>query len=113
MNISETIRYGIVQVHLDGRFDANTAWQVEQFLREHITKGSKRFVLDLEAVPYIASAGLRVVLALTKELHQQVNGDLRIASLQPTVERIFEISGLNNILRIFDTSEAATQSYLE
>ncbi len=96
---------------MDGRFDADTADEVEEFIRKKIKKDFRHFVLDMENVPFIASAGLRVVIVLAKELRDGDKGDLYVAALQPSVYRVFEISGLNNVLRIFDDTETATQSF--
>lgn len=113
MQISDTMQDNVCQVSLEGRFDANTAGYIEQFLRGRMGEGCKRFVLDMENVPFVASAGLRVVLVIAKELRQQDHGDLRIAALQPNVNKVFEISGLKNVLQLFDTVDEATQSFAE
>lgn len=113
MNITENVQEDVNQVYLDGRFDANTSGAVEQHINTRIQEGVHRFILNLEKVQYIASAGLRVILATTKILRQQHDGDLRIACLQPNVARVFEISGLNNVLRIFENMETAMQNFSE
>lgn len=110
MNITETTQDNVSRVDLEGRFDANTCGTVEQFIRGKIKEGILRFVLNMENVPFIASAGLRVVLVFAKEL-QKNKGDLRLANLQPNVFRVFEISGLKNAMRIFDDVEIAAQSF--
>ncbi len=103
----------VSRIYLDGRFDANTSEKVEQFISVKIEEGTHRFVLDMEKVPFIASAGLRVVLVFARKLRQEYQGDLRISSLQENVNKVFEISGLNNFLRIFSDADAATQSFAE
>ena len=113
MNITESTRENVTRIHLDGRFDSNTCGMVEQHLRGKIDQGLRQFVLNMENVPFIASAGLRVVLVIAKELRKEIKGDLRLANLQPNVNRVFEISGLNNVLRIFEDVESATQSFTE
>jgi len=113
MNITDKIENGINLVYLDGRFDANTSNIVEEFLKKLINEGSNKFVISMESVPYIASAGLRVVLATAKNLRQQHEGDLRLVALQPNVAKVFDISGLNNVLRLFEGAEEAVQSFSE
>lgn len=113
MKISENVQNNVSQIYLDGRFDANTCDAVEQFIRERMKTGTHRFVLNMEKVPYTASAGLRVILVIAKELRKEKHGDLRIASPQPNVARVFEISGINIILRIFDDMETAIRSFAE
>ncbi|MEO7338456.1 MAG: STAS domain-containing protein [Caldimonas sp.] len=57
-------------------------------------------VLDLSAVDYISSVGLRVVMMAAKHLRA---GKARIAavSLQPVVNEIFEIARFNHVVEIF------------
>jgi len=64
-------------------------------------------------VPYISSAGLRVILAVVKELRRDNKGDLRIANSQKTVSKVFDISGLNNVLGIFENPDSAVQSFAD
>ncbi len=111
MKITENIIGDVTQVHLEGRFDADTSDIVEKFLREKIENGIHCFVLNMEKVSFIASAGLRVLLVFARELRQKHKGDLRITSLQTNVKKVFEISGLNSVLRIFEDIDTATDSF--
>jgi anti-anti-sigma factor len=111
MNITEEMKDNISRIYLEGRFDANTCADVEKFIREKVEEGKYRFVINMEKVPFIASAGLRVILVFAKELRQKFKGDLLISNLQSSVERVFEISGLKNVLKIYDNMENALQSF--
>lgn len=113
MEIMEKKEGSVSRIFLDGRFDANTSEKVERFITGKIDEGTHCLVLDMEKVPFIASAGLRVVLVFARKLRQEYDGDLRISSLQENVKKVFEISGLNNFLRIFDDAETAAQSFTE
>jgi anti-anti-sigma factor len=113
MKVSEDFQNNISHVILDGRFDANTCDAVEQFIRQRMKAGRRQFVLNMERVPFTASAGLRVILVIAKELRSELQGDLCIASPQPPVKKVFEISGIDNVLHIFDDVEAAIKSLLE
>ena len=112
MTISGSVWNNVVQVNLEGRFDASTAPAVEQYLRDCIAKGFTRVVLNMAGVVYIASAGLRVVLAMTKEIRITHKGDLRIAALPDSVAKVFELSGLYSVLHIYDDVTSANQSFL-
>ncbi|MBW2607492.1 MAG: STAS domain-containing protein [Deltaproteobacteria bacterium] len=111
MKIEETILNDVSRINLKGRFDAYTSDSVEKFIRERIEKGRSQFVLNMENVSFISSAGLRVVIIIARELRNEHKGDLHIAVLQPTVKRVFEISGLDNILKIFDDEQTATKAF--
>ncbi|OQX23257.1 MAG: hypothetical protein BWK80_26965 [Desulfobacteraceae bacterium IS3] len=111
MNITEEMKDNISRIYLEGRFDADTCNEVESFIREKVKEGKYRFILNMENVPFIASAGLRVILVFTKELRHKFKGDLFISNLQSSVSRVFEISGLKNVLKIFDDMESALRSF--
>jgi len=113
MKIEETILKDVSSINLNGRFDANTSDAVEKFIRERIEKGRSQFVLNMENVSFISSAGLRVVIIIARELRNEHQGDLHIAALQPSVKRVFEISGLNNILKLFDDGQTGIQAFSE
>lgn len=113
MRIEETILNDVSSIKLEGRFDANTSDAVEKFIRERIEKGRSQFVLNMENVSFISSAGLRVVIIIARELRNEHQGDLHMAVLQPSVKRVFEISGLNNVLKIFDDEQTATRAFSE
>jgi len=112
IHITEKIHDDVVQISLEGRFDANTCRDVEKFIQQRIEKGSYRFVLDMEKVSFIASAGLRVVLVFAKELRRKYKGgDLRIAEAQASVVKVFSISGLHNVMKFFDHTDEAVRSF--
>jgi stage II sporulation protein AA (anti-sigma F factor antagonist) len=113
MKITESMKDNVSQVNLEGRFDAHTSETVDAYIREKMEKGSHQFVLNMEKVPFIDSAGLRVVLVITRDLRGKYQGDLRVTMLQPAVNKVFEISGLNNVIRIFEDDTTAVQSFLE
>ena len=69
--------------------------------------GQDQIVLDLSALEYISSAGLRVVLVVAKQVARS-EGKFALAAMRPEVLELFKVSGLSSILEIFDTPEAAT-----
>ena len=111
MKIEENILNDVSSIKLEGRFDVNTSDAVEKFIREKIEKGCSQFVLNMENVSFISSAGLRVVIIIARELRNEHKGDLHIAVLQPSVKRVFEISGVKNILKIFNDEQTATEAF--
>ncbi len=113
MKITESVKDNVSQVYLAGRFDAHTCETVDAYIREKMENGQYQFVLNMEKVPFIDSAGLRVVLVIARDLRGEYQGDLRVTMLQPAVNKVFEISGLNNVMSIFDDARTAVQSFSE
>jgi anti-sigma B factor antagonist/stage II sporulation protein AA (anti-sigma F factor antagonist) len=69
---------------------------------EHCANGQDCVVLDLSAVEYISSVGLRVLMMASKKARAQ-NGMIVVAALQPIVKEIFEISHFDLVLETFQT----------
>ncbi len=65
-----------------------------------------RVVLDLRGVGFIDSTGLGVVVGLLKRV-RTADGDLRLVVDEPRVRRVFEITDLTRVFRMFATVEDA------
>jgi len=102
---------GVTVLSLNGSIDAVTAPEITEFIQAQIAKGNTKLVADLSGVDYTSSAGLRVLLGAIKETRAQ-SGDLRLAGIQPDVQKVLNLSGFSNILKIFDDADAAVASYV-
>jgi anti-sigma B factor antagonist/stage II sporulation protein AA (anti-sigma F factor antagonist) len=92
-----------------GRIDHATAEAFKAALAPHlagVAPGRDRAVIDLGAVEYISSVGLRVLMLASKQVKAQ-GGALAVADLQPVVREIFEISRFNLVLEVFPTLREA------
>jgi anti-anti-sigma factor len=66
--------------------------------------------LDLEGVTYIASAGFRALQSIL--LAARANGgELRIASVRPEVKEVFELTGFDQVLKLYDSLADAIGSF--
>jgi len=110
MEIQDKQVDGVTVLSLKGSIDAVTAPKVTEFIQGHIVKGNIKLVADLSGVDYTSSAGLRVLLGAIKETRAQ-SGDIRLAGIQPDVQKVLNLSGFTNILKIFDDVEAAVASF--
>ena len=102
--VRETGEFTVVE--LDGNFDTRTSIDVQSELTRLIEKENKRLLINMERVEYISSSGLRVLLFTAKQLIAAA-GELRLCSLNDTVQEVFTISGFNTILKVFGTEEEA------
>ena len=101
----KTLEKGIV-VSVKGRMDAVSSPDFEKQLKELIETGVICFVIDLNDLEYISSAGLRSILTSAKKLKGK-EGRLILAGLKDVVKEVFEISGFSAIIPIYDSAESA------
>jgi anti-anti-sigma factor len=95
-----------------GRIDHANAGELQKYLWPWLGSpgaGPGRLVLDLSGLPYISSAGLRVLLMASKQVKAQ-GGTLAVAGLQAVVREIFDISKFTLVFPVFPTVRAAVEA---
>jgi anti-anti-sigma factor len=68
MDISQSQKDDVTVVALAGRFDAQSAGDVEDSLNTALDGGAKKILVDMGDIEYISSAGLRVLLSTAKKI---------------------------------------------
>ena len=84
-------------IEIVGRLDTTTAPALEKAINGDIGD-TKNLVLDLKAVQYISSAGLRVLLGAQKKM--QKIGSMKVVNVCEAVMEVFEMTGFADILVI-------------
>jgi anti-sigma B factor antagonist len=97
LNIEKTINASELTVALTGRLDTTTAPDLEKELKASMD-GIASLVIDMTALEYISSAGLRVLLSAQKVMNKQ--GKMTVKHVNETIMEIFEVTGFSDILTI-------------
>jgi stage II sporulation protein AA (anti-sigma F factor antagonist) len=92
MHIGEERNGGALVIAPEGRVDSVSSGELERVVVSRIDAGEKRLVLDLSAVEYISSAGLRVLLMAAKRL-KEPPGALVLCGMGPSVRTVLELAG--------------------
>jgi anti-anti-sigma factor len=100
----------VTVVAVEGSIDSLTADQLTKAFSEHIEAGRTRLVADLSGVHYTSSAGLRSLLIALKS-SRRLGGDFRVAAVQANVLSVLSMSGFTNLIKVFETTQAATDSF--
>ncbi len=106
----EPLAPGVVKIVLDGRLDIAGANAIDlQF--NAITGSCKAVVVDLAAVSFLASIGIRTLLLGAKTL-QRRGGTLILLDPVAEVERVLDVMGASELMPIYRDSGAALASAL-
>ena len=97
MKITKTQNGNSLYLALEGRLDTNTAPELEASIKGSID-GVEELTIDMEALDYLSSAGLRVLLGTQKIMNKQ--GSMRVTHVNDTIMEIFEVTGFADILTI-------------
>jgi anti-sigma B factor antagonist len=93
-------------VQAGGVLDLATVLGLRSHLQQALDGGAHSVVLDLMGVRLMDSSGLGAVVWLYKQLRERC-GQVCVAATTPVVLRVFELTSVNRLIRIYDSVEAA------
>jgi anti-sigma B factor antagonist len=103
----ESLPGQVYRIAPQGRLDAVTVPALETAIDEQLNARRFRLVIDMSAVAYISSSGLRALLRARRQA-QAGGGDVVLCAMNDRVTEVFEMIGFNSLFRIFATpAEAA------
>lgn len=94
----------IITVQAD-RIDAAMAIQFKEDMRSETDNDAQRVILDLSGVEFIDSSGLGAIVASMKQLGKDRRLDL--AGLHPVVEKVFRLTRMDTVFRLFASLDDA------
>ncbi len=104
MNVASRRYANALVVKVSGRLDQDTCeafrGQLMGFVAEAAGQQGGTVVLDLSALEYVSSAGLRCFMLASREARTK-NARIVVAALQPMVAEIFAISHFNLVFQVF------------
>ncbi len=106
MEINAAKEKNALIVSVKGKIDAISAPEFEKQLEDWMNQGETDFIINLDELDYISSAGLRSVLVTAKKLKVK-NGRIFLAALTDVVKDVFDISGFSSIIPIYESVESA------
>ncbi len=99
MEITKTQHATATVLALSGRLDGLASPALEKEIDAVLAAGSKVLVLDLSALAYVSSAGLRVFLTAAKK-SKTAGGRATFVALPAPIREVFELSGFLTVLDI-------------
>lgn len=108
MNIKIERQDGAVIVSPEGRLDAFEASNLGKELETLLIGNDSYLVLDMGKVPYLSSGGIRVLLAVQKQLARR-NGQLFLCNMAEYPVQVLKMAGLDIVFTTYSTVEEAVQ----
>ncbi|NHM33167.1 anti-sigma factor antagonist [Neobacillus terrae] len=110
MNIKIDVKEkdSILAVKVSGEVDAYTAPKLRESIFPLSEKENVKMEIDLTEVSYMDSTGLGVIVGVFKSVRSN-NGEFRLVGLSDRLKRLFEITGLADIIDINSQIEGGVQ----
>ncbi len=96
----------IVVVRVKGRLDAASSPQLEKKVNSIIESGHFKLLLNFAGIDYLSSAGMRLMLSISKKL-KHLEGKVVACSLNDDVLEVIKMAGFNQVLEIYSSEEEA------
>ncbi|MFM1652789.1 anti-sigma F factor antagonist [Brevibacillus sp. B_LB10_24] len=111
LTIDMETKNDVLVVRLRGELDHHTADELRSKVDEEL-KGPqiRHIVLSLADLGFMDSSGIGVILGRYKQISAR-SGEMVVCSINPTIQRIFEMSGLFKVIK-FRESEAEALTVL-
>jgi anti-sigma B factor antagonist len=111
MQIDEKISEDILVLSLSGELMGGAETQpLQERIYETIKNNKPNVVLDMKDLKWMNSAGLGIIMSCLTTLRGS-DGDLRIAGASDRVRRPIEVTKLDQVIKLFNTVDAAVKSY--
>lgn len=95
-------------ISLAGEVDVYTSPSFKERLVKAIDDGCMRIVVDLEAVDFIDSSGLGVLVSGLRRVKEQ-DGSIRLVCTREPIMKVFRITGLDRVFPVFGSVAEARE----
>ncbi len=97
---------GVLLLHISGRLDSLSSELAEKELFSFLEQRPPNVLLDFTEVNYLSSAGMRMLLAIFKQV-KSTSGKLAVCSVEDGVLDVLKMSGFDEVLEVFGTQDEA------
>jgi anti-sigma B factor antagonist len=95
-----------IVLQVTGEVDIQTAPELFDKITEVLDAGALELILDLDGVSFLDSSGLGVLIGANKRI-LAAGGSFKLVTGQETVLKVFRITRLVDVFRIYDTRDGA------
>lgn len=112
MKLEVSTKGDIAIFRCQGSLDSDSIASFKKTAYDMFEKGTVKYVIDASGIDFVDSMGLGVLISLLRKVKQE-NGDIKIASLTPDVQTIFEITRLYRLFDVYDSPREAIAKFKE
>lgn len=96
--------------YMVGELDHHSAEEVRNKVDDRLDRENiSKLILDFSGITFMDSSGIGVVIGRYKKLNLK-KGTICITNVRDSVKRVFELSGMFKIIKLYDSTEEAAQN---
>lgn len=110
MNLKYSQKENFIVIYLESAFDLGTSPQIQKDISSLISQfPDYDIILNMSGVEYMNSAGLGVLIFITKRL-EKINRSLKITNLNTSIKKVIQLLEADDIINIYENEEEALKS---
>lgn len=110
LEVAENEENGVLILRIKGRLDAASSPLLERKISAIVDEDRLKLLMDFDGVEYLSSAGMRLLLNLTKRLKSK-QGKMAISAVNRDVMEVIKMAGFDHILEIFENEKEALAAF--
>jgi anti-sigma B factor antagonist len=110
MNIDVESFKRVDLITVAGRVDSSNAGELEEAFNARFAEGRSDLVVNLAGIDFMASSGLRALVAAWREAKKR-RGDMVIAAPSERMMDVLRLAGLNNVFTVYEDDISAVASF--
>ncbi|MBN1596500.1 STAS domain-containing protein [candidate division FCPU426 bacterium] len=100
----------VAVISLINDIDMQEVVNIRNTIAQIICSGCHQLVLDLSRVQHINATGIGILAESLRRI-RQLQGDLKLAGLNPQLRNVFALTGMDKFFHIYHNRHAAVQSF--
>jgi len=105
MNVTLHTTNNVLILTIQGSIDSKTAGDLQNQIMDSVAD-AKNIIMNLSAVEFLSSAGLRILLMVYRQLKAR-NGKIILVGVSEDIRDVMEMTGFINFFEIHQTLEQA------
>ena len=110
MSFTTHARDDVAVIEISGRFDAQSAPSIAEWLEDIAATTNGRVVVNLVDATFLDSSALAALVKAVKRCRMR-GGDVRLCGVQPSVRLVFELTRLDRAFDMFKSEDEAVGSF--
>ena len=103
-------RSGVLVIEVEGQLIVGNRQELKATIQTALDNGERKLLIDFAKTGYIDYSGLGALVSISKKVREQ-GGELRLAGLNEDLRSLFELTKLDTLFAIADSSEQALAGF--
>ena len=101
---------GVLIVEVEGQLIVGNRQELKATIQQALDNGERKLLVDFAKTGYIDSSGLGALVSISKKVREQ-GGELRLSGLNEDLRSLFELTKLDTLFAIADSSAQALAGF--